>query len=240
MHAASMHTGKTIATSIPDFRSSPNASDTMPTKVGPAVHPKSPASASKANIAVPPVGMFFAATLNVPGHISAHEAPQSATPASETPALGTSVTKRYAAIPTTADAPISDDVRKRLPRGIHPTLTAPITTANRHGPTRSPTVLLTPSPLSANADAHCATASSPAPAQNIMTSSTQNIPLRKRGKMRECVFSVFSTGMGTSAKSTALRNGIAAHIHAIMSQNSIPASENTSVDSPITATQPQQ
>ena len=48
-------TGKIIATSIPALRLSATALDTNPTSVGPPEHPRSPASASSANIAVPPI-----------------------------------------------------------------------------------------------------------------------------------------------------------------------------------------
>lgn len=47
-------TGKAIATSIPALRLSAAALDTNPTSVGPPEHPRSPANANSANIAVPP------------------------------------------------------------------------------------------------------------------------------------------------------------------------------------------
>lgn len=46
--------GKITAKRIPIFKLSLNALDTIPTIVGPAEQPKSPPSASNANIAVPP------------------------------------------------------------------------------------------------------------------------------------------------------------------------------------------
>lgn len=48
-------------------RLSPSCPDTKPTNVGPPEQPKSPARASKANMAVPPRLMEAVAMLNVPG-----------------------------------------------------------------------------------------------------------------------------------------------------------------------------
>ena len=56
---------------------------------------------------------------------------------------------------------------------------SPIRKANAIGPARSPTALLTPSPRSANADAHCPTACSLAPAHTIMSINIQKSRLRK-------------------------------------------------------------
>ena len=52
-----------MALSTPIFKSSPNRSATAPTMVGPEPQPKSPARASNANIAVPPVRMEFDASI---------------------------------------------------------------------------------------------------------------------------------------------------------------------------------
>ena len=72
--------GNTIALKIPIFKLASKPCATVPTKVGPREHPKSPASASNANIAVPPVGKETDAKLNVPGHIIPTEKPQTAQP----------------------------------------------------------------------------------------------------------------------------------------------------------------
>lgn len=69
-----------IAVKIPVFIFPPAMSDTVPTRVGPDEHPKSPARASKANIAVPPLRREAAALLKVPGHIIPTEAPHKAHP----------------------------------------------------------------------------------------------------------------------------------------------------------------
>ena len=54
-----------------------------PTTVGPKEQPKSPARASIANIAVPPLGKLSEASENEPGHITPTEKPQKAQPARE-------------------------------------------------------------------------------------------------------------------------------------------------------------
>ncbi len=52
---------------MPAFKSFPERPDISPANVGPAEQPRSPARASKANIAVPPPRMRAEARLNVPG-----------------------------------------------------------------------------------------------------------------------------------------------------------------------------
>ena len=75
-----MQTGNMVAASSPFFRFSPVASATLPTRTGPAVAPRSPANARKANMAVPPVGHFWEDKLMVPGHMIPTARPQSAHP----------------------------------------------------------------------------------------------------------------------------------------------------------------
>ena len=72
--------GKIIAVKMPTFIFPLATSEIAPTREGPEEQPKSPASASKANIAVPPLRREAAALLNVPGHIMPTEAPHSAHP----------------------------------------------------------------------------------------------------------------------------------------------------------------
>ena len=72
--------GNRTATNIPVFKFPFALSATQPTTPGPLAQPKSPARAKKANIAVPPVRIVFAAMLNVPGHITPTEKPQTAQP----------------------------------------------------------------------------------------------------------------------------------------------------------------
>ena len=81
--------GKTTAASRPFFRSPPARSATNPTDMGPMVPPRSPASARKANIAVPPAGQMREAMLMVPGHMMPTEKPHRAQPA--TPRAGAGV-----------------------------------------------------------------------------------------------------------------------------------------------------
>ena len=86
--------GKIIAAVSPIFRSPPAAPETAPTSVGPVEQPRSPASASSANIAVPPDGYFAAARLSVPGHMMPAARPHSAQPTSEIAGNGASEASR--------------------------------------------------------------------------------------------------------------------------------------------------
>ena len=70
------NTGKMTPAKIPIFRFSDAISETNPTKVGPPEHPASPASASRANNAVPPFLREADALLNVPGHMIPTDNPQ--------------------------------------------------------------------------------------------------------------------------------------------------------------------
>ena len=81
--------GKTIAANKPTRRLSSKAPEIKPTKVGPPEQPKSPASARKANIAVPPARISFAAMLKVPGHKIPTESPQSPQPIRPMIGIGT-------------------------------------------------------------------------------------------------------------------------------------------------------
>lgn len=76
-------TGKTTPKIIPRFMSPSKTPVMDPTKVGPAAQPKSPPKASKANIAVPPLLAFAAATEKVPGHIIPTENPTNPHPISD-------------------------------------------------------------------------------------------------------------------------------------------------------------
>lgn len=69
-----------MAAKIPVFRLPPAWEDTRPARVGPLEHPRSPASARRANIVVPPRGIETDAVLKSPGHIIPTENPQSAQP----------------------------------------------------------------------------------------------------------------------------------------------------------------
>ncbi len=78
--------GKITAARIPLLRLSPYTPETKPASVGPEEQPRSPASASRANRAVPPCRMEATAILKVPGHMIPTERPQSAQPISHAPA----------------------------------------------------------------------------------------------------------------------------------------------------------
>lgn len=68
------------AAASPILRLLPNAAETIPTSVGPAEQPTSPARASMAKSALPPLGQFLVAILNVPGQKIPTDKPQSAQP----------------------------------------------------------------------------------------------------------------------------------------------------------------
>ena len=109
------------------------------------------------------------------------------------------------------------------------------------GPARSPTALLTPSPFSANVDAHCPTACSEAPAQTIMSMKIQNILLRKSPE--KPIPSSPLPGrvyIGATAKITRLNTGTAAHASASSFQLSVPNSAKNTVETSTTPTCPQQ
>lgn len=72
-----------MAAKMPFFRSSAARLDTAPTTVGPPEHPRSPASASSANKAVPPFRIDEDALLKVPGHMIPTESPQIPRPISD-------------------------------------------------------------------------------------------------------------------------------------------------------------
>ena len=67
---------------IPVLILSPAYCVTLPTIAGPILPPRSPAIASSANIAVPPVGNFWDDMLIVPGHIIPTENPHNTHPIS--------------------------------------------------------------------------------------------------------------------------------------------------------------
>ena len=72
--------GKISPTPIPTWILLPALCVTRPTIPGPILPPKSPAMASKANIAVPPIGNSLDEMLIVPGHIIPTENPHTIQP----------------------------------------------------------------------------------------------------------------------------------------------------------------
>ena len=56
------------AAARPAFKLPPDAPAMSPTSAGPPAHPRSPARASRANMAVPPRGQLTDASENAPGH----------------------------------------------------------------------------------------------------------------------------------------------------------------------------
>ena len=92
--------GKMVATRMPIFRLSSAIDDTKPTRLGPALHPRSPPSASSANIAVPPLVSIADEIENVPGHIMPTQKPQIEQPINDSAGTGESDTSKYAPIHT--------------------------------------------------------------------------------------------------------------------------------------------
>ena len=114
-------------------------------------------------------------------------------------------------------------------------------TANAMGPARSPTVLLTPSPFSANVEAHWLTDCSHAPAQTIISIRIQKILLEKSALMVSPVsFSGVRGAMGTFANTNVFKRGITAHIRAIAFQLPMPKILKYMVEHKTTPTWPQQ
>lgn len=67
----------------------------MPTIKGPKEHPASPAKASKANMAVPPLLYIFEERLNTEGHIIATDKPDTAHPINDKKAYGLNTVIKY-------------------------------------------------------------------------------------------------------------------------------------------------
>ena len=100
---------------IPVLRLSEKRDDTKPTTDGPEQQPKSPPSASRANIAVELLGSDFAESENVPGHIIHTLKPHSAQPISDNTGVGESEIKRYEAMQSTVEAVIAFDISNLSP-----------------------------------------------------------------------------------------------------------------------------
>ena len=88
-------------------------------------------------------------------------------------------------------------------------LPIPINTAKAQGPSKSPRVLDTPSPISQKNDAHCAIASSEAPAQSIITSISQKLLFKTSDLNRFAPFlSPSKELIGTKVKRIKVKIGI--------------------------------
>ena len=88
--------GKIIAAPIPILILPPVADMIAPAIVGPPEHPRSPASASKANMSVPPFFTPDEAMLNVPGQKIPTAKPASPQPSSVITGFCTNTITRYA------------------------------------------------------------------------------------------------------------------------------------------------
>ena len=93
--------GNIIATKIPAFKLPEAAVEIYPTRVGPPEHPKSPANAKKANIAVPPFFIRADALLKLPGHMMPTERPHTAQPIREITGDGDKEIHKYDKIQST-------------------------------------------------------------------------------------------------------------------------------------------
>ena len=237
-----MSAGTASPNAIPVRILPPKASESAPTAEGPAVQPRSPARASSANIAVPPFGMRSDANENVPGHMMPTNSPTAPQPSSPIHGCdaGAKAQRQYPPTQPTAAAMSAGLMGTRLPKSEKSTRASPMHTANRQGPSRSPTVLFTPSPSSANADAHWLTASSAAPAQAMSTANSQ-----KERVFRSCgiaqrlpLFHGTEEGHETEVDGVQKRDRRpdAGEDEPI----SMPANTKKRVDSPTTPTCPQQ
>jgi hypothetical protein len=129
----------------------------------------------------------------------------------------------------------------RAPETPYQVRTTAMHKANRQGPSRSPTALSTPSPCSANNDAHWFIEISEPAAQNIMPPSTQNTGWEKRE--RSDVPSVRPSSMltiGTRRNRNASQRGNNAQNQATTGQASSPSRWNSREEMPMTSTIPQQ
>ncbi len=207
---------------------------------GPAVQPISPARAKAANIAVEALGIFCDAIENAPGHIGATAIPHRQQPIRDTTALPESEAIRYAPIHKTAphisilEISVLSSILEKT------TLDKPINTAKAHGPSKSPIVFETPSPVSANADAHWLIASSLAPAQIITMHISQKVGFFIIFPNLPFPFSSSRVLIGTNINKNVLTKGIRAQATARIRQFCIPAKRKKSVENRTTAAHPQQ
>ena len=117
----------------------------------------------------------------------------------------------------------------------------PIVMANAHGPSKSPIVLVMCRPFSANVLAHCDIACSDAPAQTIITISSQNTRLVSIRFIGICCASSGTIGYsGTKEKYTAFAIGTIIHRSVSTRQLAVPNAAKNSVESSTSATCPQQ
>ena len=120
------------------------------------------------------------------------------------------------------------------------TLESPISAANAHGPKRSPSVLETFSPSSANREAHCDMASSDAPAHTMTAKKSQNAPLRNSCPIGTASPSSTSLRKGTRALKNRLHSGTSIQQSGRIRQFSTPASRKYRVERATTPICPQE
>ena len=214
-----------------------NTFDTNPTSVGPPEHPRSPASAKRANMAVPPFLMAALPLLNVPGHIIPTEKPVTAQPASDTNGFCTDTMQRYDAAhrrPLKAMNPSKLKDLLFLPKNA---LEVPIRAANIIGPSTSPKAFVIPRAFSANADAHWLTDCSLAPAHIIISIRIRN-SLMEKSFFKERPVSPSLIGDGTGMKMNIIPISMGKNAQRIASclQFAIPKTKKNKVEKSTTPT----
>ena len=137
------------------------------------------------------------------------------------------------------DAIIKPDSFTFSPYFPYQTLLHPMNTAKPQGPSRSPTVLLTPREDSANADAHCAMDASEAPALIIRTMKSQKTFVFMSCPIVMPAPSFTMGSMGQKAKLMMLNRGITDHKQARIRQCSVPKTAKNRVEPRIVPTAPQ-
>ena len=178
----------------------PAVLDTSPTTVGPREQPTSPPRASSAAMAVPPLGIRAQDRLKVPGHRIPTDSPHRPQPISAITGALDHTASRYPAMhrkPLPTIKGISGICRENL---AYTALEVPMSSANRHGPKRSPMVLPTCRADSAKAEAHWLMACSEAPEHTISSTNSQNTPLPASCRMLMPLSSPVILRMGTLAK----------------------------------------
>ena len=130
--------------------------------------------------------------------------------------------------------------RNLFPNFAYKSRAVPIRMAKRQGPSRSPSVLLTPSPLSAKVDAHWLMDCSAAPESAISATNSQNVGERTSFFTGMLSPSAAGEGTGTNANKMAFKRGRHAQMRHKILQCSEPNAAKNAVEKATTAADPQQ
>ena len=232
--------GKIIEKIRPLLRLPPMASVIHPIRVGPAVHPISPATARNANIAVDAFGIFLVVRLIVPGHMADTEKPQIAQPISAITGEDERQAIRYEIMHSIADTIRYFLISIFSLNLLKIILPVPISTAKAIGPARSPTVFETPSAVSAKDDAHWLIASSAAPEQTIRITAIMKNLFLKRFSFLVFLFSSSGSIIGTRLKNMPFKRAKMQNAKERKRQLSLPKNAKNILETAITITVPQQ